>query len=196
MKKLIILFILLIFSINLLVAEKLRLGICGAGELSDKSEFEDIFNLPDNKYKIMPGFYWELIFDHMGFGMTYYIKFLREESSYPGVTHEWLFDWIGSFDFRYHFLTKFILDPFIEFSLGNAGRVDLTDYKQYTPEHTNPVCMSLFAQFGLGLAVRLKTFHIGAKLVRRIMNDPVPATQFDTYPLADFQFSMLLGLSL
>jgi len=196
MKKVMLLFVLLIFSTNFLLAEKFRIGICGASEFSEMPHGIDDFKESDEALDIMPGLYWEVIFGNLGLGMTYNIKFFRIDSSEDGNANDWYFDWIGSIDLRYHFLRTFILDPFIEVSLGNAGRVDIPDCNQFDSEQINPMYLSLFAQFGIGLAVRLEGFHIGGKLVYRTMNEPPPATQFDIYPLKNFQFSLLIGLSL
>jgi hypothetical protein len=46
----------------------------------------------------------------------------------------WYLDWIGSWDFRYHFLRNFPLDPFAEagFMVANFLLSDVTTVKFYT----------------------------------------------------------------
>ena len=127
--------------------------------------------------------------------MTYLVDFIHVNSELPDLDYEWYFDWIGSWDFRYHILGNFAIDPFLEFGLGCAGRVDISNYEG-NGDLRDPLQLSLFTQGGGGAALRLDNFHIGGKLLYRISNSLVPATQFETYPLKNFQLAFFGGFSI
>ena len=197
MKKLIIV-VLLIISIGsaAVFAEGFRLGFQGGVELLNQPRYDMILKEFDDQANLIPGFYWEVIPNNVGFGMTYLAKFSRQESVLPEINYEWYLDWIGSWDFRYHFLRHFPLDPFAEAGFGCAGRVDITNYGAYgLGEERDPLNLSLFGQVGGGLALRLQHLHVGAKALYRFYNQPPPATQFDVYPLKNFHFAFFGGLS-
>ena len=127
--------------------------------------------------------------------MTYLVDFTHVNSELPDLEYEWYLDWIGSWDFRYHIFGNFAIDPFLEFGLGSAGRVDISNYESNN-ELRDPLQLSLFTQGGGGAALRLVNFHIGGKLLYRISNSPVPATQFGPYPLKNFQLAFFGGFSI
>lgn len=198
MKKLIIV-VLLTISIGsaTVFAEGFRLGFQGGVELINRPRYDTILKEFDDRANLIPGFYWEVIPNNVGFGMTYLVKFSRQESVLPEINYEWYLDWIGSWDFRYHFLRHFPLDPFAEAGFGCAGRVDITNYGVYDlGEERDPLNLSLFGQVGGGLAFRLQHLHMGAKALYRFYNQPPPATQFDVYPLKNFHFAFFGGFSL
>jgi hypothetical protein len=177
-------------------ADDFRLGFQSGVELLNRPDYDALKKEFDNQANIMPGLYWEVIPDNVGFGMTYLARFSRQESTLPEINNEWYLDWIGSFDFRYHFMRYFLLDPFAEAGFGCAGRVDITSYgSDALAEERNPMNLSLFGQVGGGIALRLRGLHVGAKALYRFYNQPPPATQFDEYPLKNFHFSLFGGLS-
>jgi hypothetical protein len=195
MKKNISLLLLLLMFTGMLSAEIFRIGGIGAMELMNNPIHEENRQEFDGEVDIIPGIYWEVILGQIGFGMTYMGDFTSLKSELPQIEYEWYFDWIGSWDFRYHILGNFVLDPFLEFGLGSAGRVDISDYEG-NDELRDPLQLSLFTQAGGGVSVKLDTFHLGGKLLYRISNSPVPATQFDMYPLKNFQLAFFGGFSI
>ena len=176
--------------------ESVRIGLQSGVELLNPPGCGEIRREFDDQANLMMGLYWEVIPENVGFGMTYLAKFERQDSELPGINNVWYLDWIGSFDLRYHFLRHTLLDPFAEAGLGCAGRVDITDYEPCdTQAERSPLNISLFGQIGGGLAVRLRGLHLGGKVLYRFYNQPPPATQFDEYPLKNFQFALFGGLS-
>lgn len=177
-------------------AESFRLGFQSGVELLNRPRYDTIKKEFDDQANLMTGLYWEVIPDNLGFGMTYLARFTRRDSPLPEMNNEWYLDWIGSWDFRYHFLRHFLLDPFAEGGFGCAGRADITSYGKYDLEaERDPLNLSLFGQVGGGLAMRLEGLHVGAKALYRFYNQPPPATQFEEYPLKNFHFTLFGGLS-
>lgn len=177
--------------------ESFRLGISSGVELMDRPTFESIRQEFDEGGNLLSGLYWEVLLDHVGFGMTYLVDFQRLDSPYPEMQYLWFVDWVGSFDLRYHFFEDFFLDPFLEAGLGSAGRVDASPYEQNgLPGVEDPLQLSLFGQVGGGLAFRLSGLHLGARLLYRVFNEVPPATEFQPYPLKGFRFDLFGGFSL
>jgi hypothetical protein len=194
-KRMILILVVLLCGTSSLFAEKFRLGAVGGIELFDSPVnmiAEKNFN--DN-FEVYPGLYWEVVPGNLGFGMTYLGKFDRQATTLPGLDYQWHFNWIGTFDFRYHFIKDSLLDPFIEAGIGNAGRVDITAYGPGYENEQDDLIISNFGQAGGGLAFNLKDFHVGAKVLVRFLNRPLPATQFDAYPLKNFNLSIFGGAS-
>jgi hypothetical protein len=192
-KKMLLILVVLLLGTSSLFAEKFRLGGVGAIEMFDSPVnmfSEKNFN---NNFEVYPGLYWEVMPGNLGFGMTYLGKFDRRSGTLPGVDYEWYFDWIGTWDFRYHFIKDRLLDPFVEAGIGNAGRVDITDYGPGHDDEREELIISNFGQVGGGLAFNLQEFHIGAKAIIRFLNKPLPATQFQPYPLKNFNLSIFGG---
>ena len=178
-------------------AENVRFGLIGGVDFAQKPDYEAVaeeFHAGDNVQK---GFYWEVIPNHIGYGMTCNFLFDRQESLLPEVDYQWTMDWIATWDFRYHPLRWSFIDPFVEFGLGSAGRVDITDYEEYGLDEDlaeNPLFLSLFAQVGWGLGFRLGAFNVGTRMVYRLWNEPPPGTRFEPYPLDDFNVGVFGGL--
>jgi len=177
--------------------ESFRLGTSVGAELLDRPTFESIQQEFDEGTNLLSGLYWEVLRDHLGFGMTYLVDFQRLDSPYPEMEYLWFVDWVGSFDLRYHFFEDFFLDPFLEAGLGSAGRVDISSYQENgLPGVEDPLELSLFGQVGGGLAFRLSGLHLGARLLYRVFNNVPPATEFQPYPLKGFRFDLFGGFSL
>jgi hypothetical protein len=177
--------------------ESFRLGTSVGAELLDRPTFESIQQEFDEGTNLLSGLYWEVLRDHLGFGMTYLVDFQRLDSPYPEMQYLWFVDWVGSFDLRYHFFEDFFLDPFLEAGLGSAGRVDISSYEENgLPGVEDPLELSVFGQVGGGLAFRLSGLHLGARLLYRVFNDVPPATEFQPYPLKGFRFDLFGGFSL
>ena len=195
MKRILSIILLLFIFTGLLSAEVFRIGGIGSMELMNNPINEENREEFSSEVDIIPGLYWEVLLGRLGFGMTYLGDFTSVSSEISDMEYEWYFDWIGSWDFRYHILGNFAVDPFLEFGLGSAGRVDISDYDGNT-ELRDPLQLSLFTQAGGGAALRLDNFNIGGKLLYRISNSPVPATQFEVYPLKNFQLAFFGGFSI
>jgi hypothetical protein len=177
--------------------ESFRLGTSVGAELLDRPTFESIQQEFDEGTNLLSGLYWEVLRDHLGFGMTYLVDFQRLDSPYPEMEYLWFVDWVGSFDLRYHFFEDFFLDPFLEAGLGSAGRVDISSYEENgLPGVEDPLQLSVFGQVGGGLAFRLSGLHLGARLLYRAFNGVPPATEFQPYPLKGFRFDLFGGFSL
>jgi hypothetical protein len=177
--------------------ESFRLGVSVGPELVNRPTCESILLAFDRRTDLLPGFYWEVLMNHVGLGMTYLADFHDSASPYPELDKLWYLDWVGSLDLRYHFLPDFVLDPFLEAGVGNAGRVDISAYQENgLPSPERLLGLSLFGQAGAGLAVRLSALHVGARLLWRFANEPVPATSFEPYPLKNFRFDLFGGFSL
>ena len=190
---------LLLFALaaGLAGAESVRLGGVAGVELLERPTYGGVVRGFDDPASLIPGFYVEVLIDHVGVGLTGLGRFDRLEAETAGEPADWFFDWIGSLDARYHFLRGFPLDPFVEAGLGSAGRVGIGSGAEDAPaEDGQPLQLSLFAQLGAGLALRLEGAHVGAKLSWRVFNDPPPATRFEPYPLRSFHFDLFAGLSL
>jgi hypothetical protein len=54
--------------------------------------------------------------------------------------------------------------------------------------------LSLFAQVGWGLGLRLGALNVGARMAYRFWNEPLPGTRFEPYPLDDFNVGVFGGL--
>jgi hypothetical protein len=192
--------ILLVLSIFLVgagvsSADEFRLGGIGGIELVNSFDKSDLQKEFDSRVVVYPGFYWEYIPGNLGIGMTYLVKFNRQVSTLPDRDYTWYFDWIGTLDARYHFLSESFLDPFIEAGIGNAGRVDMTSYGPGSEGMRDELLMSLFGQMGGGVAFHFKEMHLGVKMLYRFLNQPIPATDFGTYPLKNFHVSFFGGVT-
>ena len=177
--------------------ESFRLGASVGAEMVNRPTYASILQEFDRQTNLLPGMYWEVLMGHLGLGMTYLLDFQKADSPYPQLDSLWYLDWVGSLDLRYHFLTDYFLDPFLEAGVGNGGRVDISDYQQHgLPAVENPLSLSLFGQVGGGLAVRFSALHVGARLLWRFCNEPIPATSFEVYPLKNFRFDLFAGVSL
>ncbi len=193
MRRLLIIVVIFMLLATGLSALTVRVGITAAAELAGEVNSKDFFDNIADSPLIVPGVYWEIMFDRIGFGMTYMAKFNKIDELEPAT---WTVDWIGSFDFRYHFITKFFLEPFIELGIGCAGSAKINNLKTESGGETyGPLTLSVFFQAGGGVVMHFDSFHAGARLVYRLMNEPIPATDYDVYPLYKLQGSLFAGLS-
>ncbi len=178
-------------------AEHVRFGLIGGVEFAENPDYDDVIEQFRHGDNVLRGFYWEVIPDHLGYGMTCNLQFDRQVSPIPEVDYQWIMDWIATWDFRYHPLRWSFVDPFVEFGLGSAGKVDITDYEEYGLEEDlaeDPLHLSLFAQVGWGLGFRLGALNMGARMAYRFWNAPPPGTQFTPYPLDEFNVGLFGGL--
>jgi len=197
MKKTILAFILFSLLGYGVFADNVRFGLIGGIDFSEKPDYDAVVEELHSGENVQRGFYWEVIPDHIGYGMTCNFLFDRQESLIPGVDYQWTMDWIATWDFRYHPLRWSFIDPFVEFGLGSAGRVDITDYEEYGLAEDlagDPLYLSLFAQVGWGLGFRLGALNVGTRVAYRFWNEPPPGTQFEPYPLDAFNVGVFGGL--
>ena len=195
-KRMMLYLIIFLLGACTLFAAEFRIGGIGGIEAFDAVDKQEIKNEFDSKVVLYPGLYWEVIpKSRFGFGMTYLVKFNRETSALSGVDYNWDFSWIGSWDFRYHFLADSVFDPFVEAGIGNAGRVDITGYDYGMEDQRDDLLLSLFGQAGGGIAFRFSEMHVGAKALYRFLNRPVPVTPIDTCPLKNFHLSVFAGVA-
>ncbi len=200
MKKIqvLIIFVLLISTVNI-YSDDFRIGgVAGIG-FASKPSTEDIIEAYDKRLDFFPGFFWEVLMDRFGFGMTNMFKFDKVDSDLPGIDNKWYINWMGSFDFRFHILDREHLDPFIEAGFGCAGSVDITNYGSEGYDRdifADDMLLSLFAKIGGGLNVKFDNILIGGQLTYIFYNDVPPATNFDPYPLKNFEFTLMLGVIL
>jgi len=182
---------------GMLFAESVRLGIIGTEEMTKGSEAATESSLLQATR--FHGLYWEVIVNHVGFGMTTTARFTEVPTTDPALAPSlFLFDWLGGFDVRYHFTDRSVFDPFLEGQIGCAGRVDATDYAEKgfeDPGSSRMKYLSLYGQVGAGIAFRFHQFHIGVKMDYRFDNDSIVGTDIAAYPLSKFSSGVFGGLS-
>ncbi|GEM_PF-1686888 len=184
-------------------------AIIGVGFV-DSPTVKDIVNEIDKGVNFKPGIEFGLKVDRIGFGISSLLMFNRTESIDPNLNWNWAFDWISTINIGYHFAKSwYLLDPFIEAGIGAAGRVDLNPDDNpmdqtnciesgnlNCPDHNNILGLSIVNYFAAGLSLRIRMLYITGKLSYWPLNSPPPATQFQPYPLKQFQFTVSAGLVL
>lgn len=193
-KTVFITFVFLIAAVSL-SADVFRMGATVGVDVANRPSYGSILSEFDTQANIIPGFYWEVIIGNVGFGMTYLSKFSTEMPSSDEIQYESYLDWIGTWDFRYHFFRRSFLDPFVEAGIGNAGRVQMLE-SEFEQNVNDTLELSMLGQIGAGLALRpAGGIHIGGRLNYRFLNSPIPATTFYPYPLKNFRFDFFGGVS-
>lgn len=182
---------------GVMFAESVRLGIIGTEEMTKGSEAASESALPQGT--TFHGLYWEVIVNHVGFGMTTTARFTEVPTADPSLAPTvFLVDWLGGFDLRYHFVERSAFDPFLEGQVGCAGRVDATDYAEKgfsDPVSSRVKYLSLYGQVGAGIAFRFHELHIGVKVDYRFDNDSIVGTDIAAYPLSKFSSGIFGGFS-
>jgi hypothetical protein len=167
---------------------------------------------PDAWYEIaiptdqtLTGWYWEVVFDYLGLGMHYGMRFT--EAVYESeISSEWYMDWKGDFFLSYHILGGgSVIDPFVEFGWGNVGTAlisnpEYPDYPDWEDEVADgtAVALGFYNYFAGGVAVDLNGLLLGAKLsyIPADLNTPIPDPSIERYDLAPFEVSLFGGVSL
>jgi len=143
----------------------------------------------DSERMILWGPGWEVIMDRISLGGTYLVSFFQDETS------GWWLDWYGEpLYLGYHlFGAGAFIDPFMQVGLGSAGRVSL---EEDTALERDPLYLSIFPFISGGLALDLDGFIIGGRLSYYPLITPPPATEFENYPLDNFQVAVFAGVGL
>ena len=165
----------------------------------------DVWNVTVPNELTMTGWHWEVIFNHVGLGMHYDMRFYEPIVVQPEDS-EWFLDWKGDFFLSYHlFGGGALLDPFVEFGWGNAGSAMITsptyvDYPDWEDEvaHGNATALSFYNYFAAGLAIDLNGLLLGAKLsyIPSELAQPIPDSSVDFYGLEPFEVSFFGGVAL
>jgi len=153
----------------------------------------------------MTGWSWEVVFDRLGLGMHYGVRFNNPviESEAPV---DWYMDWKGDFFLSYHILGGgSVIDPFVEFGWGNVGTalVSPSEYYEYPDwedevEDGSAVALGFYNYFAGGVAVDLNGLLLGAKIsyIPSEIAGPVSAPSIDRYELSQFEVSIFGGVAL
>jgi hypothetical protein len=190
---------------------QVRFGIDTAVMISSEPNFEVVRDSFADRSKVMNGLHWEILHDHLGFGGHALVRFDQQ----PAVaeTYQWTMDWDGDLFLSFHLAgIGRLFDPFVELGVGSAGRVYLDDHGDGTwvqdeygdwhyetdgyPGNEGLVSLSLYPYLAGGLALDLHGLLVGTRVCYRPWNEPVPATQFPTYPLTPVQVTLFGGLAL
>ncbi|MBT3274096.1 MAG: hypothetical protein HN368_13145 [Spirochaetales bacterium] len=191
---------------------RVRLVFNAAEDFVQKPNLASVQGSFDDQANVFWGPSVEVVIDRLGFGMHSLVKFDRLPTGEDQQRYDWSLDWMGDFFAAYHlFGADTFIDPFFEVGFGNVGRVDIDDdqgrwietsdgdweYEYVFDPTTQPVSnLSLFAYVGAGVALNFDGLLLGARVNYRPMVIPVPATQFNDYPLTSFQVGLFAGVSL
>ncbi|MEW5817753.1 MAG: hypothetical protein AB1798_20455 [Spirochaetota bacterium] len=218
MKKTIILLMLLFTAAILSARSQFRLAGDVGIDFTERPSLADVKMSLDQGSDIFGGFHWEVItHSNVGFGMHHLVKFNRITVESGGPASDWWLDWNGDMFISYHILGGGnLIDPFFEIGYGCAGRVDIAElhndsrdedwekgechyYLDEEPseynEHGRLTNLSLFPYIGGGLALDLNGLIIAAKFSWRPFINPIPAVQFQDYPLKNFQVLLSVGFA-
>jgi hypothetical protein len=196
MKRLSVLIILILVTALNIYSDDFRIGGAAGVGFAYKPSTKDIIEEYEKEFDVFPGFFWEVTLGRFGFGMTHLLKFNKLDSDLPNLENKWHFEWIGSFDLRFHILDKVHLDPFIVTGIGCAGSVDITNYSSEgynRDKYADDLLLSIFGQIGAGLNFKFDNIIFGGQLAYIFYNEIPPATNFDPYPLKNFEFTITLG---
>jgi hypothetical protein len=197
MKKALLIILVLMLTAAFGFGDRFRLGGGAAGNFMNKPSYDDI--VAGKEVDILPVIYWEVLTGrHFSFGHTYSFGFDKKDAELSGMKNKWILDWIGSFNFVFHIFDRSKkLDPFLDAGIGCAGRADISAYyyNGYSRSEADPMLLSLFLKVGAGFTFKFHGFHIGTRFDYRFFNESMPGTDFDQYPLKNFQLIIFAGLS-
>ncbi len=162
-------------------------------------EPSDVLKAISNRQsELFYGVGWEVIVNHVGIGGNYLVDFYRDEN------RKWTVDWLAEAIYAsYHlFRSGSFIDLFAQAGIGSAGSVYLgRDY--YMHGSTDPgyqitlqsLTIGVFPFVSAGVAFDLSGLLIGTKLTYEPFIKPPPVTDFDAYPLKNFQVMIFIGAS-
>jgi hypothetical protein len=187
---LIVLVALMMLSVSAFAESQVRLTGNLAIDFIDRPSVQDVVQTFQSKDQVFFwGVGWEVIFDKTGLGGMYDVNFYEDHET------KWWLDWLAEPIYvSYHFFRGgAVIDPFVEFGLGCAGRVFLDNPLSADKD---PLYLSLFPTVGAGLSLDLDGFLFGAKLnyVPTLLS--IPVTDIDHYPLERFQVAVYAGVAL
>ena len=187
-----------------------RLTASGAADFAKRPTLSEVTGRLDEQNDIFWGPQWEMIFDRVSMGMHTLVKFDQLETGVESTPYDWSLDWLGDLYLGYHiFGGGAFIDPFIEFGFGNVGRVDLNNDQgqwelvdgewEYSIDDWDPTeddvqNLALYPYIGGGIALDFDGFVIGARMSYRPTVIPIPVTQFEVYPLRQFQVALFAGV--
>ncbi|HTX72423.1 MAG TPA: hypothetical protein VMC79_06310 [Rectinemataceae bacterium] len=134
------------------------------------------------------GLGWEVAFDHVGLGGSYFARFFQRDSG------SWWMDWYGDGIYlSAHLLgAGAAIDPFVRAGLGCAGRVFLRG----DAGASSTLEISLFPVLTAGASLRFGILSLGAHLDLIPYANPVPVTTIPPYGLGRFQVGVFAGFIL
>jgi hypothetical protein len=145
------------------------------------------------------GIGWEVIMNHVGIGGNYLVDFYRDEN------RKWSVDWFAEALYAsYHlFGAGSFIDVFAQAGIGSAGSVYLGGDYYNRHQSTDPnyqltlqrLTIGIFPYVAAGAAINLSGLIIGTKLNYMPFITPPPVTDFDAYPLKNFQVMIFIGTS-
>jgi hypothetical protein len=189
---------------------QLRFGLDAAVEISDPFSFQAVRSSFADPANVKGGLYSEIIINQVGFGMHGLVRFERIE--FEQVSDPWWLDWNATVFVSYHLVgTRHLLDPFIEFGLGSAGRVRLDDRGDgyweedeygdwhyvlypYSEHMEDDLSLSVFPVLSAGLALNLNGLLLGTRFSYRPWIMPV--AMLPDYPLGNGQVTLFGGIAL
>jgi len=160
------------------------------------------------------GLYWEILFDKVGLGMRYLGRFDSDSYQTAELAEEetWWVDWKGDLYISYHlFEQRSLLDPFIQYGIGTAGRSSLEPdghyeegadgelrYVEYENDDDSErlVSASLYQYLGAGLALNLSRLQIGARFSYNLVDQELPGGTFNPTEADRFEVSLFGGVAL
>lgn len=153
----------------------------------------------------MTGWHWEVIFNRLGLGMHYGVRFSEQGIDTASPT-DWYVDWKGDFFLSYHVLGGgSTVDPFVEFGWGNVGTalVSSAEYPDYPDwedevEDGTAVALGFYNYVAGGVAIDLNGLLLGAKVsyIPSELIGPIPDGSIERYALAPFEVSFFGGVAL
>ena len=153
----------------------------------------------------MTGWSWEVVFDHLGLGMHYGVRFNEPVTETESST-DWYMDWKGDFFLSYHVLGGgSLVDPFVEFGWGNVGTALVSTHEYYDypdweeeVEHGSAVALGFYNYFAGGVAVDLNGLLLGIKVsyTPSEIAGPITEPSIQRYALSPFEVSLFGGVAL
>ena len=179
-----------VVSVSALAESQVRLTGNLAVDFVERPSVQDVVQVFQSKDQpFFWGFGWEVVLDTIGLGGTYDVNFYEDHEG------KWWLDWLTEpIYLSYHFLGGAeLIDPFVEFGLGCAGRVFLQSPLSVDKD---PLYLSMFPTVGIGFSAVPDRMLFGAKLNYVPTMISIPATDIDHYPLERFQVAVYAGVAL
>ena len=160
------------------------------------------------------GLYWEVLIDKVGFGMRYLGRFdaVGYDSTDLRETDSWWIDWKGDLFISYHlFEQRSLLDPFVQYGIGSAGRSSLEsdghyevdkagDYRYVSYEERGDEArvthLALYQYLAGGLAVNLSNLQLGARFGYNLVEQGLPGGTYPPDGSNRFEVSLFGGVAL